>query len=68
MLYVTLTPLPLQVVKVESGVAALTPSETAELHCLRSRVQELERDKEELSAENQRLKNMLVQGESPVHR
>ncbi|XP_074531480.1 uncharacterized protein LOC141794833 [Halichoeres trimaculatus] len=51
------------VVKVESGVSdvpLLSPSHTAELHFLRSRVRELEREKVELSAENQRLKNMLV--------
>nr|XP_033469806.1 uncharacterized protein LOC117248695 [Epinephelus lanceolatus] len=54
------------VVKVESGVSgdsgmsALTPSQTAELHFLRSRVRELEREKAELSAENQRLNTMLV--------
>ncbi|XP_076599716.1 uncharacterized protein LOC143328454 [Chaetodon auriga] len=51
------------VVKVESGesgVLGLTPSQTTELHFLRSRVRELEREKAELSAENQRLKNMLV--------
>lgn len=47
----------LTVVKVESG---LNPSQTSELHFLRSRVCELEREKAELSAENQRLKNMLV--------
>lgn len=63
-----------QVVKVESGVTGvsdvspLTPSQIAELHFLRSRVRELEREKAELSAENQRLKNMLVHGESPGHR
>ncbi|XP_022603892.1 uncharacterized protein LOC111223872 isoform X2 [Seriola dumerili] len=54
------------VVKLESGVTSvsgasdLTPSQIAELHFLRSRVRELEREKAELSAENQRLKNMLV--------
>ncbi|XP_023263408.1 uncharacterized protein LOC111656070 [Seriola lalandi dorsalis] len=54
------------VVKVESGVTSvsgasdLTPSQIAELHFLRSRVRELEREKAELSAENHRLKNMLV--------
>lgn len=54
-----------QVVKVESGVLALTPPQTDELHFLRSRVQELEKEKAELSAENQRLKTMLVHGEFP---
>lgn len=54
-----------QVVKVESGEPVLTPSQTAELHFLRSRVRELEREKAELSAENQRLNSMLVHGESP---
>ncbi|XP_020501763.3 uncharacterized protein [Labrus bergylta] len=51
------------VVKVESCVSDLpvfTPPHTAELHFLRSRVRELEREKAELSAENQRLKSMLV--------
>ncbi|XP_026166018.1 uncharacterized protein LOC113132255 [Mastacembelus armatus] len=48
------------VVKVESGVSVLTPSQTAELQFLRSRVRELEREKAELLTENQRLKNMLV--------
>ncbi|XP_067467169.1 uncharacterized protein [Thunnus thynnus] len=54
------------VVKVESGVtgvtgvAGLLPSQTSELHFLHSRVRELEREKAELSAENQRLKSMLV--------
>ncbi|XP_070697526.1 uncharacterized protein [Pempheris klunzingeri] len=54
------------VVKVESGVSGdsgasvLTPSQSAELYFLRSRVRGLEREKAELSAENQRLKNMLV--------
>ncbi|CAJ1066634.1 uncharacterized protein LOC117812021 [Xyrichtys novacula] len=51
------------VVKVESGLSdlpVLSPSHAAELHFLRSRVRELEREKVELSAENQRLKNMLV--------
>lgn len=60
-------PLPLQVVKVESGVPGapdLNPTQTNELHFLRSRVRELERDKAGLSAENQRLKTMLVHGES----
>lgn len=58
----------LQVVKVESGVSGgpvLTPPQTNELHFLRSRVRELERERAELSAENQRLRNMLVHGESP---
>ncbi|XP_038586188.1 uncharacterized protein LOC119911376 [Micropterus salmoides] len=53
----------LTVVKVESGVSGesvLNPSQASELHFLRSRVQELEREKAELSVENQRLKNMLV--------
>ncbi|XP_040906229.1 uncharacterized protein LOC121189827 isoform X2 [Toxotes jaculatrix] len=48
------------VVKVESGVSAFSPSHIAELHFLRSRVREMEREKAELLAENQRLKNMLV--------
>ncbi|KAE8280901.1 hypothetical protein D5F01_LYC21470 [Larimichthys crocea] len=53
------------VVKVESDVSGvsgsvLTASQNTELHFLRSRVRELEREKAELSAENQRLKNMLV--------
>ncbi|XP_018518302.1 uncharacterized protein LOC108891575 isoform X2 [Lates calcarifer] len=47
-------------VKVESAVSGLMPSQIAELHFLRSRVQELEREKAELSAENHRLKNMLI--------
>lgn len=51
-------------VKVESAVSGLMPSQIAELHFLRSRVQELEREKAELSAENHRLKNMLIHGES----
>lgn len=61
----------LQVVKVESGVSGgpvLTPPQTNELHFLRSRVRELERERAELSAENQRLRNMLVHGESPESR
>ncbi|XP_029283034.1 uncharacterized protein LOC115005377 isoform X2 [Cottoperca gobio] len=49
-----------RVVKVESGEAVLTASHGTELHFLRSRVRELEREKVELSAENQRLKNTLV--------
>lgn len=62
------TPSLLQVVKVESDVSGvsgsvLTASQNTELHFLRSRVRELEREKAELSAENQRLKNMLVHGE-----
>ncbi|TNM99389.1 uncharacterized protein [Takifugu rubripes] len=48
------------VVKVESGVSSLSPTHTSELYFLRSRVRELEREKAELSAENQRLKTMLV--------
>lgn len=44
--------------KVEAGV--LTHSHAAELQFLRSRVQELEREKVEMASENQRLKNMLV--------
>lgn len=60
-------PLPLQVVKVESGVSALSPTHTSELYFLRSRVRELEREKAELSSENQRLKTMLVHGESRPH-
>lgn len=48
----------------ESGASALTPSQSNELHFLRSRVRELERERAELSAENQRLKTMLVHGES----
>ncbi|KAM7408231.1 hypothetical protein PAMA_002093 [Pampus argenteus] len=51
------------VVKVESGVTGvevLTPPQITELHFLRSRVRELEREKAELSAENQRLNYMLV--------
>lgn len=47
----------------ESGASALTPSQSNELHFLRSRVRELERERAELSAENQRLKTMLVHGE-----
>lgn len=57
-------PPPPQVVKVESVASALTLSQSSELHFLRSRVRELEREKAELSAENQRLKTMLVHGES----
>lgn len=67
-----------QVVKLESGTFAptslktltssspqpLTSPEATELQFLHSRVLELEREKAELSAENQRLKNMLVHGES----
>ncbi|XP_008319875.1 uncharacterized protein LOC103387133 [Cynoglossus semilaevis] len=58
------------VVKIEStyssgvtcanGASALIPSHAAELHFLRSRVRELEREKAELSTDNQRLRNMLV--------
>ncbi|XP_029377461.1 uncharacterized protein LOC115055651 [Echeneis naucrates] len=51
------------VVKVESGVTSasvLTPPQISELHFLRLRVRELEREKAELSAENQRLKDRLV--------
>ncbi|XP_028279607.1 uncharacterized protein LOC114447508 [Parambassis ranga] len=61
------------VVKLESGTFALTSLKTltsspqpltspeaTELHFLHSRVRELEREKAELSAENQSLKNMLV--------
>ncbi|KAM9848213.1 uncharacterized protein ACBR49_009483 isoform 2-T2 [Aulostomus maculatus] len=43
-----------------SSGGSLTTSQTAELHFLRARVRELERDKAELSVENQRLKSMLV--------
>lgn len=50
----------------ESGVSALSPTQTGELYFLRSRVRELEREKAELSAENQRLKTMLVHGEPRV--
>ncbi|XP_056148332.1 uncharacterized protein LOC130123224 [Lampris incognitus] len=46
-------------VKVESGIS-LTSSQTAELQFLRSRVRELEREKAVMGAENQRLRNMLV--------
>ncbi|XP_068184244.1 uncharacterized protein [Antennarius striatus] len=55
---------PTVVVKVESGefgASVLTPAQTTELHFLRSQVVELQREKAELAAENQRLKNMLVQ-------
>ncbi|XP_068597581.1 uncharacterized protein [Brachionichthys hirsutus] len=55
---------PTVAVKPESGAFAasvLTPSQTGELHFLRSRVVELQKEKAELLAENQRLKNMLVQ-------
>ncbi|XP_075941482.1 uncharacterized protein LOC142943704 [Anarhichas minor] len=51
------------VVKVETGEtgeSVLTLSQIAELYFLRSRVGELEREKAELTAENQRLKNTLV--------
>ncbi|XP_029962764.1 uncharacterized protein LOC115399491 isoform X2 [Salarias fasciatus] len=54
------------VVKLESGLPCLpglpglTPPQESELHFLRSRVRELEREKSELVAENHRLKNMLV--------
>lgn len=51
---------PAVVVKVESGASALTPSQSNELQFLRSRVRELERERAELSAENHRLKTMLV--------
>lgn len=47
----------------ESGALALTPSQSNELQFLRSRVRELERERAELSAENHRLKTMLVNGE-----
>lgn len=47
----------------ESGASALTPSQSNELQFLRSRVRELERERAELSAENHRLKTMLVNGE-----
>jgi len=47
----------------EPGESVLT-SQTAELYFLRSRVGQLEKEKAELSAENQRLKNTLVYGES----
>lgn len=58
-----------QAVKVESGGPggtgeSLMVSQIAELHFLRSRVHELEREKAALTNENQRLKNMLVSGES----
>ncbi|XP_053189505.1 uncharacterized protein LOC128373237 [Scomber japonicus] len=45
------------VVKVEAGVTDVT----SELHFLHSRVRQLEKEKAELTAENQRLKSMLVQ-------
>ncbi|XP_075993311.1 uncharacterized protein LOC142988152 [Genypterus blacodes] len=48
------------VVKVEADLAALTPSQTAELDFLHLRIRQLEREKEEIVAENQRLKEMLV--------
>ena len=48
-------------VKVESGVL-LSSSQTAELAFLRSRVRDLEREKAEMGAENQRLRTMLVNG------
>lgn len=48
----------------ESGASAVTLSQNSELHFLRSRVRELEREKAELSAENHRLQTMLVNGES----
>lgn len=50
------------VVKVESGEPgeSVLTSQTAELYFLRSRVGQLEKEKAELSAENQRLKNTLV--------
>lgn len=53
----------------ESGALALTPSHSNELQFLRSRVRELERERAELSAENHRLKTMLVNGEcsTPLH-
>lgn len=47
----------------ESGALAFTPPHSNELQFLRSRVRELERERAELSAENQRLKTMLVNGE-----
>lgn len=47
----------------ESGASAFTPSQSNELQFLRSRVRELERERAELSAENHRLKTMLVNGE-----
>ncbi|CAL8367532.1 unnamed protein product [Gadus morhua 'NCC'] len=48
-----------RMVKVESGVL-LSSSQTAELAFLRSRVRDLEREKAEMGAENQRLRTMLV--------
>ncbi|CAN9499543.1 unnamed protein product [Ophioblennius macclurei] len=54
------------VVKLESGLPCLPglpglpAHQDPELHYLRSRVRELEREKSELVAENHRLKNMLV--------
>lgn len=47
-------------------MSALSSTQTGELYFLRSRVRELEREKAELSAENQRLKTMLVHGESTL--
>ena len=48
--------------KIETGI--LTHSHAAELQFLRSRVRELEREKAAMASENQRLKNMLVKGET----
>lgn len=56
----TTGPTVVKVESCESGVSALMPSQTTELHFLRLRVRELEREKAELLAENQRLNNMLV--------
>lgn len=49
--------------KIETEVLSPSPSYTAELQFLRSRVRELEREKAEMASENHRLKNMLVKGE-----
>ncbi|XP_034407239.1 uncharacterized protein LOC117743658 isoform X1 [Cyclopterus lumpus] len=57
-------PMVVKVESIESGESVLTPSQIAELYFLRSRVGQLEKEKAELSAENQRLKNTLVYGES----
>lgn len=51
-----------QAMKIETGI--LTHSQAAELQFLRSRVRELEREKAAMASENQRLKNMLVKGET----
>lgn len=55
-------------VKVEYGESfPLHAAEVTELHFLRTQVRELQREKAELLAENDRLNNMLIHGESHGH-